>query len=417
MLTKNVYILYPAGYHGNYLKWSIEVSDLDLRPNTPLNPVPKSESVQYGGTGTSHLNHRIPTHQGHQLHTIWSMLNKPQKPLIYLINSGHGRVSQGEITHFITTLLYSDPDGIVISIHDDNDPMVMSYGKINCITKWPTFIPAMLALNRQFVDAEKLHDDFDFQNCRHDQKFRNWMVRNDFIGSKAILDRDLLAQDLEGVAEWYRVRNSLQPHEVNEDTYISSVDPTNRVFEISCRDIATDPFPAWLQQVMEVARVSNNFDCGHVAEFHPEYTQVQPNLKWFDAMQRWDQTGELDPYLCSHSAIQAEVIKEIFARSNVTFASESEKLNWYGFYSPVRDPSWPSASLNPDDFWTLPGWIQQELKNDFGYQPKLAGPPNWAIKNLDWENMSLEEINQVYQQSKITPVAQLVDALSSEGSC
>jgi hypothetical protein len=173
------------------------------------------------------------------------------------------------------------------------------------------------------------------------------------------------------------------------------------VFEISCRDIATDPFPAWLQQTMEVASVSNNYNCEHVTEFHPEYTQAQPNLKWFEAMQHWDQTGELDPYLSSHSVIQAEVIKEIFTRSNVAFTSKKESHDWFVFYSSVRDHSWPSASFDPNSFWTLPDWIQQELKNDFGYQPLFNKEPNLTIKNLDWENMDLTDINKIYQESKI----------------
>ncbi len=400
MLKKNVYIFYPAGYHGNYLKWAIEVSDLDSRGRTPLDPVPKSQSLQYGGAGTSHLNHRIPTHQSIQLHTIWSLLNKPKEPLIYLINSGEGRTSQYEIAHFISTLLYSDPTGVVVSIHDNNDPMVMSYGRINCVTKWPTFIPATMAIKKDFPRTPRLHDTFDFKNCQHDQEFRNWLVKNDFIGTKPIIDPVILKQNFDGLARWYQVRNELQPHEVNTDTYLPGANAVNRVFEISCLDIATQAFPAWLEHFMQTGAPSDNFDCAHVQEFQHTYSQAQPNLRWFEAMQHWNRTGELDAYLTSHSVIQAEVIREIFRLSNVGFASQQQQSDWYIFYSKVRDDAWPKASFDPDDFWILPMHIQQELVEDFGYQPKFTGPPNPVIKTLDWENMSLEDINKIYQQAK-----------------
>jgi len=39
MLKKNVYLIYPAGYSGSYLKWAVEISDADKRQATPLDPL------------------------------------------------------------------------------------------------------------------------------------------------------------------------------------------------------------------------------------------------------------------------------------------------------------------------------------------------------------------------------------------
>ena len=112
MLQKNVYVVYPAGYHGSYVKWAIEVSDLDRRAVTVLDPLNRTSSVSHGGPGTSHGHVRIPTHQGFDAHTSWVIRNRPTDPTVYIINP-----SGDNIYHVIVQLLQQDPAGIIITIN------------------------------------------------------------------------------------------------------------------------------------------------------------------------------------------------------------------------------------------------------------------------------------------------------------
>ena len=130
MLQKNVYIVYPAGYHGSYVKWAIEVSDLDRRSVTTLDPLNRSNSISHGGAGTSHGHVRIPTHQSFDDHINWVIRNRPADPTVYIINP-----SGSNICHGLMQLLIQDPAGIIITINDGNDRVTQSYGRINCVTK------------------------------------------------------------------------------------------------------------------------------------------------------------------------------------------------------------------------------------------------------------------------------------------
>lgn len=46
------------------------------------------------------------------------------------------------------------------------------------------------------------------------------------------------------------------------------------------------------------------------------------------------------------------------------------KIRWCSFYENIKDPSWPICET-PDDLDQLPEWIQDEIKNVFGWQDEI----------------------------------------------
>jgi hypothetical protein len=392
MLTKNIYILYPAGYSGSYLNWAINVSDKDLEPNTIKNPVNKSNSTQFGGQGTSHNHVRVPTHQDVYQHLSWVVHNQPTDKKIYIINDH----TQGQhVYSSIRYIMQSDPTGVFVIIHNNSDIEIDAYGTINCITKWPTFGEAKL----QLLDADPREENFNWH--KSSRAYRNFIVKNysTFFVHMEKLDYNTLSKQVGKATNWYQTRNKLQPHEVNESTYVSNFSLENRIFDISCHDIASDYFPQWLENFMNLGNVSNTYDCKYVSNYHDNYIKAQTNLKWFDSIKEWEDTGKLNSYLTSHCGIEAQVILRIFKNSNKPLVSVKQQSNWIEFYNSVKDLSWPAVA-NEHDFYTLPEWIQNEILTQHGYKLNVAKASNSTISNLDWENASTEEINQVYQDTK-----------------
>lgn len=417
MLQKNVYIVYPAGYHGSYVKWAIEVSDLDRRAVTVLDPLNRSSSSSHGGPGTSHGHVRIPTHQGFDDHVSWVIRNRPASPTVYIINP-----SGDDMCQIIAQLLAQDPAGIIITINDGNNRITQSYGRINCVTKWPTFMPATDAASATSNKKFKFHKDFDPFNCAGDRLFRNGMVTDINLLTQNVLDfstesRPLNFEDLGNWISrhdnWYQVRNQYQPHEVNETTYIPKIDYKNRLYQLNITDIPSDKFLSQLQDILTTSEISSNFNLDVVNNYHRDYILAQPNLQWFDSFAHWDQTGELDNYLLSHSIIEAEIIREIMHQCHVRFdLTELDHMKWQYFYMQTRGPGWPTMPPTEAGFYQLPNNIQKEILIDFKYKLMQQAQPNPIMLALDWQNMSLQDINQVYQtqikpQNYSAPIAQL----------
>ena len=391
MLQKNVYILYPPGYCGSYINWAVHASDKELQKNTVKNPINNSNSVQYGGPGTSHMHVRIPTHQGLDHHLSWVLYNRPADAKIYLIST-----DQFEIHHAIKIISQYDPTGIFVSVHNNDSNVVDSFGNINCVTKWPTYLEVMST--RVF----HIHDQFNPYDCARDQKFRNYIVNNNhrFFRHNPILDRKQLSYHIDKQQKWYDIRHRAQPHEVNESMYIVNVDLEDRLFEISCRDICSDKFLSWFDHFMSCSQVSTDYDQDTVKNNHNIYIQAQKNLQWFDSFEHWSATGQLDDYLLSHSIIESQIIIEILKNSGIVDLTFAQQDQWTSFYARCRGPDWPDAK-SEYDFFDLPAWVQQEIQK-FGYQFNLTTQPIKAILELDWKNTSIVDINRIYQQHKGT---------------
>ena len=397
MLQKNVYIIYPAGYHGSYVKWAIEVSDLDRRGSTVLDPLNRSTSSQFGGAGTSHGHVRIPTHQGFNHHCAWVILNRPTTPMVYIINSG-GESDQ-QLCDNMVQLLMQDPTGIIITINDGNDSVTQSYGRINCVIKWPTFMPATDACTD--IKNFMVHENFDPFDCANDRLFRNHMVtdnnaltnnnHNNRMASGP-LDFALLDSSVAKYNDWYTVRNRFQPHEVNEKNYVTKIDYQNRIYEFDIKDIPSDKFLSKFQDLLNTSNISDNVNLDVLKQYHSEYISAQSNLQWFESFDHWSQTGNLDTYLLSHSIIQAELLREIMRRCHLRFDNiDYQNTAWQKFYNTVRGPNWPDTPPIAE-FYQLPDWVKKEILTKFEYKI-----PNPVMYHLNWQNMSLQDVNDVYQ--------------------
>lgn len=393
MLKKNVYICYPPGYSGSYINWAINASDKDQSLTTVPDPVNTSLSKKFGGAGTSHLHTRLPTHQGLKAHLTWVLYNQPKDCRVYIIN-----VDGGASVAAIHTISCYDPDGIFINIHNDNDVDVDSFCTINCVTKWPVYSEVLLG--DRVTETDKIHDQFNPYDCSKDRIFRNWVVEGkDYFRHNAKLDFEMLDAFTNQYNSWYDTRHRAQPHEVNESMYIVKPDLSNRVFELSARDVSSDKFLPWFENFMSVSQVSDGWDTSTVQNIHPRYISSQVNLQWFESIARWEQTGELDDYLVSHSIIESQVIIRLFKNSNILFFTDKQKDDWDVFYYRCKGPDWPAETTDEHHYWDLPEWIQKEIL-DFGYKLSVLGKPNPVMKTLDWKNLSLEEINQIYQQTR-----------------
>ena len=386
MLVKNVYILYPPGYSGSYINWAINISDVDSQTDTVKDPLNQTASAAFGGVGTVHHHVRIPTHQSYREHVNWVLYNRPTTPKIYIINSGI------DVEYEIASILNHDPTGVFIRIHDNNDKLINSYGLINCVTKWPTYLVGYNAIRGK----QLTYDPFD---CSKDQVARNVFVDTQLLGTvhySSTLDYTVLETQLARSAVWFHTRNKYQPHEVNKSTYITDISINNRIFELSCLDIASQEFLNIFENIMIQSQVSDNFDLAYVKQFHNNYIKAQANLQWFDSINKWKQSGELDDYLISHSVIEACVIKEMYRNLKL-----DNVINWPNFYYDVKDPSWPDCN-NEWDFNSLPELIQDELINVFNYVPKPSLQPTILESTLElhntWQSKSIQEINTMYQK-------------------
>jgi hypothetical protein len=386
MLQKNIYILYPAGYYGTYLNWAISASDVDMSKTTVLDPINNSDSRVLGGSGTSHLHKKIPTHQAPNEHLMWVLHNQPKEPKIYNINMG--REMDPDINKFISFVLSYDTDPVFINIHADS-PDVMKFGAINSIQKWPTQYEVR-KLRRTFSRPELT--EYDPFNCANDIKYRNLVVKHDseVFRYNHPIDYDKLAVAANYYNLWYSVRHKLQPQEINTDTYI---DPEtylkdnkylSTIWELSCRDVASENFPNILDNILNGSQCSSQYNTSHVHGFHHKFTSAQQNLQWFASIDHWRKTGELDQYLLSHSAIQGFVIQEILHNSGVKNANV-----WKESYHQLKGASWPDVI--PDSFHQLPELVKQEFI-DNGYNPCLP-----TMDTLPWETMTLDQINRAYQ--------------------
>jgi len=401
MINKNVYILYPAGYHGSYLKWAIESSDLDSRKNTVLDPINKDSSYKFGGSGTAHANIRVPTHQSFISHQRWVILNQPTRPNVYVIYT-----TSGDVINCMVDLLFEDPSGIIISLHNDNNANIDSYGKINCVTKWPTYIDSVfksVARNDLTIKSAAenfLKNGFDASQCSDNRKFRNFLVNHSTVlGSQEKINFENLQYQIDIVQDWFLARNFTQPHEVNSSTYIPKIDNVKeRIFQINCKEIPDAKFLNIFNDLMIKSEISDNWDLSSLQNIHHSYVNVQPNLQWFESVSCWEDSGRLDDYLTSHVVIESEIIQRIFKKSNIPTFNHFEQARWLTFYANVCDPSWwPAAPATELGFYNLPKCIQDEIKYKFNYQLKCNNPPVDAILNLNWEDASLSEINKVFQ--------------------
>lgn len=388
MLQKNVYILYPAGYGGSFINWAINASDRDLSINTVNNPVNKIANIKFGGAGTSHNHVRIPTHQSIESHMAWVYLNRPDYKHVYIINT-----TEGEAERNISQLLQADRDGVFINIHHNNDDIQKAFGAINGIIKWPSYFETATKMSKK----DLVYEGFDVFNCTNDRKFRNFTVRNfqKHFQHNSPIDYKILNERVTRKQNWYDSRHRLQPHEVNNTTYIDKLDYNGRMFEINLKDLFSNKFIDWFDNFMEKSCVSTNYSTEQVKQIHPEYLDAQTTLKWFDVICKYKNENTISNFLSSHSVIEGCVLIELFKGPNLDYIRSYDIDFWLDWYNNVKGPDWPDV-LYEWNYRNFPDQIKNEMAQ-MGYIPKpIMDGINPIISTGDWETADLVDIVKVF---------------------
>lgn len=299
MLNKNIYILFSPGYSGTYIHWAISRSEIDLSKNTVDDPINKKIDKNFGGVGTAHLHTRIPTHQNLQQHLCWMIRNQPKEKKIYILNAHQNQ----PIERTIDAIMWYDPDPVFIYIHDGNNMDNRKYGLLNLITKWPIFFKANQIIQEKY--------DFDVENLD------SLKVRNTFFEHfdllfpyVTLLNHDVLQNKIYWNFDWYRIRNEHNPHEVNESMYLLPKLNLPIIFDICLKDIVSDKFPDWLDQVVSVPGLGE-FNTEYVRSNHNNYCASQLNFKWFDEIKKFRETLELTDYFKSNRLLEAFIMLEL----------------------------------------------------------------------------------------------------------
>jgi len=382
MQLKNIYIFAPPGYCSNYLRWAIDISDVDKFDTVIKNPINTSDTPQFGSFGTSHLHTRIPTHQSIQRHIPWQLRNKPTTPNIYLVDNSHNH-------QHIFTAMQHDPNSVFINIYTKNDGTDDPFVEINVWTKWAISMATALHL-----DPEAGLPDVDFMNCANEISVRNFLIKNSgfwWLENRPI-DLSRLEKALERDFIWHFYRNKFHPHEVNSDTYLMDrQDYTNRIFEIDCMDIVSDKLPDLISNFLQTSGAIDKYDCSYLKNFHHNYVAAQQNLQWYESIRNWRVTGILDQYLTSHAAIEAQVVKEIFRQYKVKTISYQERRQW-------KDQSVWLSKMIKQFAGTIPDDVINGILPDFLYDTEIAETDiGKLIISKQWETMPLIELNDIHQ--------------------
>lgn len=404
MLKKNVYLLFPAGYSGNYVNWAISISDDSLKNTTVLNPINITNSNKFGGQGTSHLHQRIPTHMAIADHMVWVAYNRPTENNIYVIFTETDSISMT-----IGSICRYEKDPVFIIIHDDGDTDTRTYGNLNALTKWPTYMHTIQKMynfriknrepERRESNNEQVETDYDFFNAGSDINIRNAIASGEFKWPIALdplnkNTKEKYSLEIKRSKLWYETRSALQPHELPKSVHLIRDElPLGSIFQLSCRDVADVHFPDILENILEKSGCSDNFNTSHVREIHQNYIDSQQNLKWFSSIQQWRETGVLDPYLTSNYCIEGFVIREILKEIGYSKYTIAQHKLWSTFYNNVADQSWPQCE-HEYEYLGLPERIQNELLNKFNY--KVNESLIIMKEFANWRTLSLNDINNMY---------------------
>lgn len=311
MLRKNIYLIYPPGYSGSYISWLLHKSEISTASSTVDNPLNLSKNDTYGGQGTSHLHHRIPTHASIKMLAYWLILNQPKDKRIYLVNAW----DQGKFGDTLNAIVQMDRDPVIIHITADNED-VRALGNINAITKW--FL---------YFKVRQLDTFFNFNDDPEDITSRNRFVElYDIIFPTSYtidfdknVDTSNLAQldkknswynSRDTYKLWYELRHKYNPHEVNESMYVIPKHKPDNYFSIDLLSIYGDNFTEILSNIINQLDIGT-FDFTYASGFHQNYVDAQIHLQYITEIEKFRETKVLTEYLQSHSLIQALVIREI----------------------------------------------------------------------------------------------------------
>ena len=314
-MNKNIYILYPPGYSGSYLSWCISKSDANLADITVDDPLNNSNNASYGGQGTAHLHHRVPTHTGIRELMYWKILHAGAPCQIFVVNVWH----QAKLHETIDAIMNFDPDPVFIHITADA-PESRELGFLNALIKWPLYFKITGAIPIPNIDLDNIIDNIQLRNACVTYFDRICPVTYSLtteIPALPLID-DLYTRNhtqsfwstRERYSYWYNTRCAANPHEVNGDQYIIPYYEPRHYYNIDLLDVYNANLPDRLDSILKQAQLEN-FDFTFVENYHQTYVNAQPNLAWVDEINTFRKTRKLTEFLVSNSVVQALVIREI----------------------------------------------------------------------------------------------------------
>jgi hypothetical protein len=319
MLKKNIYILYPPGYCGSYISWAIAKSDRDLEKTTVDNPINSSSSVKFGGQGSAHLYYRNPTHMGWENILIWFLENKPTDKRTYIINAGSdgGTLSRTGPAHIVKMFSHTDPEGIYINIHHNDDLDLRDLGNLNLWTKWPIYFKAIKA-SHPLLAPELTSDTID------NRSLRNFFVKTypTYFPGNTKIDQNSIRSYWKERKSWFDVRYAANPHEINPNEFTIRDGENTGVYELGLNQILSGELPDALANILTDAGAGDfNFD--YLKSFHQEYVNAQTNLAFLDGIKLLRNKNILSDCLLSNPLVEAITIQTIAKTENLPVGWEN----------------------------------------------------------------------------------------------
>lgn len=318
MLNKNIYLIYPPGYSGSYVSWCIYKSELDTAKSTIDNPINTSDNKKYGGYGTSHLHHRIPTHINADQLMYWLILNKPIEKKVFLVNAPE----EYSVNRAVNHILNFDRDPVIIHI-TAIDSKLKAVANLNAVTKWPLFFDVQGQCAKYNIDFSKVDSTFHTRNVcvKHFAELFDLCHPIDFNSSENKPSSYAFYRNF--YKNWYSIRNNNNPHEVNNEQFIEPVFKPAHFYNLDLSKIYSLDFPATLKSIIDEY---GTFDFNYVEEFHHNYIDCQPHLQFIDDFENFCKTNTLTDYLLSHPLTQAMVILSIIDKIPSGYNWEQETL-------------------------------------------------------------------------------------------
>lgn len=316
MLYKNIYILYPPGYCGSYLSWCLYKSNKYYANNTIDNPINLQSNEKYGGLGTSHLHHRIPTHSNiHQI-IAWIILNKPLEKKIYLVNFH----DEGMLGYSIDHILNFDRDPFFIHITANTD-YEANLANLNAYTKWPLYF--------KVAELDKLCNinlDIDIGLELRNKLFINF--NKFFPRSKTINFNSEFRYEhnftnfRRQYKLWYDLRNKHNWHEVNENYYSVPVQQPKNFIEVSLEKLLSNDFFQTFSKIFTDNEVGE-FDFSFATNFHKTYIDAQVNIQVLNKLIKMCNDKKLCEDVFVNPLVETIALKMFFPN----FGSEHEHMS------------------------------------------------------------------------------------------
>ena len=310
MLKNNIYIINPPGYAGSFLRWILYKSEKDSAGTTMDDPINYTYTKKYGGPGNTHQFERKPVNAGISQLIAWLITNSPTEKNIYILTEGEflgiNRNQHGDGSSRIVNF---DKSPIIINLHSNFELDKIHFGFMNLCLKWP-----FATESKYFIGSTKFPVPIEQYNTRagrnaYVENWNNTVYYNDPLNAEQVKQTHMYRRH----QEWIDIRNSRDPHEVNR-TDGQWIEPDfSRLYNMDFTDIFFNPDRLY-DNLELMTKDCGTFDFSYCRKFHQTYLDNQPTLKFFDSINKFRATGELDPLLTSHAAFEACVIQEILPR-------------------------------------------------------------------------------------------------------